>query len=193
MSNTIKVLRGQDVQDYIEELAALRVEIFRDFPYLYEGTMAYEARYLQTLARSDNSRVVLALDGRRAVGASTALPLIEADADFQKPYSKPDEYFYFGESVLKAEYRGRGLGHVFFDEREKAAREGGYGKTCFCAVVRPPDHPLRPEGYRPLDGFWKKRGYKKMEGRTCTYSWTDIGEDKETEKLMQFWERSLNI
>ena len=130
MSNNIKVLKGRHVQDYIEELAALRVEIFRDFPYLYEGTMDYEAKYLQTLAQSDNSRVVLALDGKRVVGASTALPLTEADADFQKPYSKPDEYFYFGESVLKAAYRGRGLGHVFFDEREKAAREGGYQKTC---------------------------------------------------------------
>ena len=39
---------GRQVQPYIQELARLRIEIFRDFPYLYEGDLDYEAQYLQT-------------------------------------------------------------------------------------------------------------------------------------------------
>ena len=41
---------------------------------------------------------------------------------------------------------------------------GGFTHCAFCAVVRPPDHPLRPAGYVPLDAFWTARGYAKVEG-----------------------------
>lgn len=187
----IRAVKGPEIQEYILRLADLRVEVFRAFPYLYQGTMEYEVKYLNTLAHSPNSLVVLALHHGEVVGASTALPLMEADSDFQRPYLDPGEYFYFGESVLRSAHRGQGLGHAFFDRREQAAREQSYSKTCFCAVVRPDNHPLKPSDYRPLDDFWKKRDYRPVEGRTCTYSWTDLSESEESSKLMQFWEREL--
>ncbi len=180
------------MEEYIQRLAELRVEVFRAYPYLYHGTMDYEVHYLSRLAQSPRSRVVIALHRNETVGASTALPLSEADRDFQKPYPNPEAYFYFGESVLRESHRGRGLGHAFFDGREQAARALGFSKTCFCAVVRPSDHPLKPLDYRPLDDFWKKRGYRPVEGRTCSYSWTDVNESEETSKVMQFWERDLD-
>ena len=54
--------------------------------------------------------------------------------------------FYCGESVLLPDYRGRGVGHRFFDLREAQARKIGRRWCCFCAVIRPDDHPLRPPG-----------------------------------------------
>jgi hypothetical protein len=36
-----------------------------------------------------------------------------------------DHIFYFGESVLLPQFRGMGIGHHFFDEREAAARAAG--------------------------------------------------------------------
>jgi GNAT superfamily N-acetyltransferase len=94
--------------------------------------------------------------------------------------------------VLLKGYRGRGIGHGFFDEREKHARSfGTYSHASFCSVVRPANHPLRPADYVPLDAFWRKRGFEKMEGMVGSFAWLDIGETRKTEKPMQFWIKAL--
>jgi hypothetical protein len=57
---------------------------------------------------------------------------------------------------------------------------------------RPPgDHPARPEGYRPLDRFWRARGYAPLDGVVAHFGWRDIGEVEETQKPLQFWMRNL--
>ncbi len=91
--------------------------------------------------------------------------------------------FYCGELVLDPAYRGHGLGHRFFDLREAHARAlGGFHSITFCAVVRPPDHPLRPAEYRPLDAFWRKRGYAPVDGLIASFSWKDIDQAGATNK-----------
>lgn len=56
---------------------------------------------------------MLALEFNRLVGAATALPLLEADEEFQAPFrqlgAELGSVFYFGESVLLQPYRGEGL------------------------------------------------------------------------------------
>src|SRR5690625_3466848 len=134
-----------------------------------------------------------ALPGRDVVGVSTGVPLLDGDADFRTPFeqSKYDlaDVFSFGESVLEKAYRGMGAGHRFFDEREAFAERLGYGVTTFCAVVRPDDHPHRPIGYRPLDDFWRKRGYVRQPQMVARYGWKEIGQEEETDQEMVFWVR----
>lgn len=188
---------GAGFSAVFDELAALRIAVFRDFPYLYEGAVAYEKAYLQTYADSSRSFLFAVYDGPRMVGATTCIPLTDETQDVQQPFQEAgyalDQVFYFGESILLPEYRGLGLGHRFFDEREAhAAQFGDYVWTCFCAVVRPDDHPLRPEGYRPLDAFWENRGYKKEPRLQSRFSWPDLGEAVSTEKTMVYWLRPLS-
>ncbi len=137
--------------------------------------------------------VVLARDGQDVVGASTAVPLIHETPEVRAPF-KPSEFdvsdvLYLGESVLRPEYRGRGLGHAFFDEREAHARRLGLGVTAFCAVQRPEDHPARPTDYRPLNAFWAARGYVERPDLQTTMTWQDVGETAQTSKPMRFWLR----
>ena len=86
MSREIRPVTGFAVEPWLDELAELRIEVFRDFPYLYEGNREYERRYLDRYAQSDRSVFVLALEFNRLVGAATALPLLEADEEFQAPF-----------------------------------------------------------------------------------------------------------
>lgn len=186
---------GTGLAACIPDLAALRIEIFREFPYLYDGNMVYEENYLQTYARCEQAVVVVAFDGDRVIGASTGIPMAFEEESFQRPFAAagidPATVFYCAESVLKAEYRGRGLGLRFFEEREDHARGlGGFDWFAFCAVRRPADHPLRPSHYEPLDAFWTKRGYAKREGLVAEYRWKDIDADTETSKTMEFWVKS---
>lgn len=188
----IKIVHGEAVTPHIPDLARLRIAVFRAFPYLYEGSEDYEASYLSTYAQSPESLFVLAVDGGRIVGASTGVPMADETEAFKAPFVAqgfdPERIFYFGESVLLADYRGRGLGVRFFEEREAYARRLGRFDWCaFCAVERPADHPLRPTDYVPLDDFWKKRGYAHHPELRTTFSWRDVGEEADTEKPMSFW------
>lgn len=184
-----------DLPALINEVARLRITVFRDWPYLYDGDLEYEERYLRPYLESDDAIVVGAWDGERLVGASTGAPMEDHAEEFAAPFAAKgidlSTVFYCAESVVLPEFRGRGVGGRFFDEREAQARRLGRTFVCFCAVIRPADHPQRPVDYAPLDGFWRARGYAPMEGVTATYDWRDTGDAIETAKPMQFWGRAL--
>lgn len=191
----IETRSGDTLRPLLPDLARLRIEVFRAFPYLYEGTIEYEEGYIGKFLEAPDHVAVCAFNGDRLVGASTASPLIHQYDEFSAPFTKsgydPAEIFYFGESVLLPDYRGKGIGHAFFDGRETHAANLGYDKTTFCAVIRPDDHPLRPADYHPLDAFWHKRNYRPLDGLIAHFSWQDVGKAEETGKPMQFWGRSF--
>jgi GNAT superfamily N-acetyltransferase len=191
----IEALTGARLKAHLPDVARLRIEVFRDFPYLYDGNLEYEARYIASFAASSNALVVAAFDGDAVVGASTAAPMATQMAEVTEPFRMRGEdlsrYFYFGESVLGSAYRGTGIGVRFFGERENHARACGASIAAFCAVVRPVDHPGRPKEYVPLDAFWQRRGFAQAPGLQCQLSWKEIGADDESRKVMQFWTKRL--
>lgn len=192
----LQYVTGSQFATVFDDLAALRITVFRDFPYLYDGSIDYEKAYLETYARSERSLGVLIYDEGRLVGATTCLPLTDETDEVQAPFRAAgydlDTVFYFGESLLLPAYRGQGWGNRFFDEREAHARSfGTYTLACFCAVKRPVDHPLRPANYRPLDLFWSGHGYQKAPELTTSFSWPDLGKTESTPKPMVFWTKPL--
>lgn len=191
----VRPLTGRALQTVTEDLARLRIDVFRDWPYLYDGDLDYERSYVQHYADSPEAIIVGAFDGDWLVGAATATPLRDHASEFGDGLTNSkismDRTFYCGESVLLPRYRGQGLGHVFFDQREEHARAKGYGFMCFCAVLRPPDHPLRPDDYHPLDPFWERRGYARVQGAVAQFAWKDVDKVRETAKSLQFWMRPL--
>lgn len=195
---TIRIERrtGADTAEILDRVAALRIEVFREYPYLYEGDLSYEQVYLRALAAAERAVIVCAIEGGEVVGAATGAPLVTQVEEFRAPLEsaglRAEEVFYFGESVLLAPWRGRGIGHAFFDEREGHAREiDGIRHCSFCGVVRPEDHPARPADHRPLDGFWRGRGYTPLPGAIGSFSWKELGDSAETPHPMQFWLRTL--
>lgn len=192
---TVEPLTGAALEDALPALAALRIAVFRQFPYLYDGDLEYERKYLSSYAAADGAVVVGAFDGGEMVGAATGAPMAGEKAAWVRPFRDAgvdlETVFYCGESVLDAAYRGRGLGHAFFDVREAAARARGLRISCFCAVMRPEDHPARPDDYRPLDPFWRKRGYEPMPGAVAEFEWREVGAPEETVHQLQYWWRRL--
>lgn len=195
MSIAVRPLTGPGLQAALGDLARLRIAVFAVFPYLYDGSIDYEREYLAEFTAAPDAVLVAAFDGERIVGAATAAPLLQQDDYIREPFVRqgidPAAVFYFGESVLLPEYRGQGIGHAFFDQREAAARGWGASHASFCAVIRPADHPARPAGYVPLDAFWSKRGYAPVPGLTGEFSWAEHGEAEESPKPMQYWMRAL--
>lgn len=195
--HVVECLYGAAIALELDALARLRIQVFREFPYLYEGTLAYEQRYMQDYEKSPRSTLVVARSGTRVVGVATALPLLDhRDAAqlavaFAAAGIAPEQVYYFGESVLEPAERGRGIGHAFFDAREASARRHGFPIAAFCAVERPEDHPARPAGYLPHHAFWAKRGFVRRPDLTTLFSWRDVGDDDESEKPMVCWLKEL--
>jgi GNAT superfamily N-acetyltransferase len=187
---------GHKIATVFDDLAQLRITVFKDFPYLYQGSIDYEKEYLKTYTLAERSMLFAVYSDGRMVGATTCIPLIDETAEVQAPFQQAKfdlaTVFYFGESILIPEFRGQGLGNRFFDVRENHAHSfGSFKTTCFCSVVRPEDHPQKPVNYRPLDDFWIKRGYKKEPTLQSQFNWLDIGDSFSTRKQMVYWMRSF--
>jgi GNAT superfamily N-acetyltransferase len=196
MTVEIRSLSGIDATPFFDDLARLRITVFRAFPYLYNGSLAYERKYLETYAKAQGAVFVLALSGGVVVGVSTGIPMMAETDEVKAPFVEagydPSRIFYFGESVLLPDYRGHGTGVRFFEEREAHAnRFGGFEWCTFCAVERPTDHSRRPVDYVPLDSFWKKRGYTHHPELRTSFFWQDLDEDTESPKPLSFWMKRI--
>ncbi len=195
MTVEVRALTGPALEAALDDLAWLRIAVFRDWPYLYDGSLDYERAYMQTYRDSPGALLVAAFDGDRIVGASTSTPMEDHAAEFAAPMKGTgiplDRILYGAESVLLPAYRGQGLGHRFFDLRETHARALGRSHVAFCSVLRPASHPMRPAQYRSNDAFWQGRGYATLPGVLAEFSWRDVGDAAETTKSLQFWMRAL--
>jgi GNAT superfamily N-acetyltransferase len=191
----LETMTGAALLPVLEDCARLRIVVFRDWPYLYEGDEAYERRYLRAYAESPGAAVVVAFDGAVPVGISTCQPMAEATAAVRAPFlaagRDPADYCYFGESVLLPAYRGRGAGVGFFAAREAHARALGLAYATFCAVLRDAGDPRRPPDHVPLDDFWRKRGYVPHPELVCRFDWQEIGAEGETPHELSFWIKPL--
>ncbi|MCC7427633.1 MAG: GNAT family N-acetyltransferase [Alphaproteobacteria bacterium] len=197
----LETATGAALLRHLPAVARLRITVFREFPYLYDGAATYEERYLRRYAEAPGAAIVLALAagaaGENVIGAATCLPMAQETATIREPFAArgldPARFFYFGESVLERAWRGKGLGVAFFAAREAHARSfPGIDYAAFCAVIRPSDHPARPAGHVPLDAFWRRRGYTPYPELRCRMRWREVGAGQETEKELSFWLKSLS-
>ncbi len=188
--------RGKEISGVADDLAGLRISVFRDYPYLYDGDPAYEKEYLKTYINSETSFLFAVFEGEKMVGATTCILLEDETADVREPFRQKGMdtrlVFYFGESILLKDYRGLGLGNRFFEEREAhAALFPAVERVCFCAVKRPENHLLRPADYQPLDSFWTRRGYVKSAGMVSYFEWKDLDEEEASAKPMEYWFKTI--
>ncbi len=191
----IRRVVGAEIAPYLGDLASLRIELFAEYPYLYDGDRAYEETYLRSYVEAEQSVALLALDDGRVVGASTGAPLADEPDETRAPFVARGEdlarVFYCGESLVRPAFRGRGLYRRFLSGRETFARERGFAYCAFCAVDRPPDHPAKPHDYVPLDAVWTAFGYERRPELVASYAWRDLGGARETKKPMVFWTKAL--
>lgn len=186
----IMTVSGKDVHRYLDDVAYLRIQIFREFPYLYDGNMDYEKEYLNVYSQSQESLMVLAFHDQKIIGVSTAVPLKDEMVEIQAPFAANhlpiNDYFYLGESVLLEPFRGQGIYKYFFSLREEAARMGGYRYATFLAVDRPLDHPLKPLDYQPMDPVWKYFGYELQPHLKTLLAYQQIDSSEPVSNEMMF-------
>lgn len=196
MNVIFKKATGSDIKNYVEDLGRLRITVFAEWPYMYDGDLEYEKKYLNTYIQSRKSFIFMVYDSNHLIGATTAIALSDETQEFQKPFLNKQipisEVMYFGESILLKEYRGHGFGKRFMEERLNFASSISHIKyAAFCAVQRDPKDPRKPDDAKPLDPFWLSLGFAPQNDMLAEYEWKDIGDQKSTQKKLKFWLKKL--
>lgn len=189
---TILELEGAQVLNYLDPLAGLRLSIFREYPYLYDGRLEEERRYLSGYA--GKGQVLLALDAERVVGAITGMPLTEESEAFVAPFRAAglaaEQFYYIGELLLLPAYRRLGWGSRLLAGLEQlVANERRFSAYCLATVARPSDHPLRPAGFVPIDLFCRRHGYALINGVTAQVAWQEL-DGQVSLHTLEFWRKA---
>ena len=192
---TTQLLTGAAVAAGLDDMATLRLDIFREYPYLYEGRRDDELVYLETYATAPDACVILAHDGATVIGAATGMPLSHEDQQMQDALSGTalplDEIYYIGELLFRPAYRNCGLGGKLLGQLESRIRSLGRYRTLTCATVeRPDNHPLQPPGYLPITRFLAHTGFARLPGVSTNFTWRETDGIKR-DHPMQFWIKPL--
>ena len=193
----VRCFTGSGLKPYIHSIAKLRMEVFKEYPFFEEPDLEKELRFLKKIVLCKEAISVLIFDNTTLVGVSMGYPFNIEEPSLQRPWKERhadiDSYFDFAPSALLKQYRGRGIGHHFFDAREAhVAQYKKYKHICFSALDCPEPDPLRPADFIPLIDFWRKRGYIHHPEIKGSLSWKKIGEPHASEKVMSFWVKDLH-
>jgi GNAT superfamily N-acetyltransferase len=174
---TIKVLTQEKMEPLLPFIATLRINIFKEYPYLYDGDFKEEMDDLEHCAQLPNNALAIAYYKDIPVGFLYGIPLIEFASHFENPVIDlfknknldPTTCYYFGDIIILPEHRGNHLSKELFDTLEAYAQKQGYNSASF--ITESHDiHPLKPTNYKSLDPLWTSLKYKKI-GLTSYSSW----------------------
>jgi len=190
----MRIIRGQEIENHIDQLGRFRIEIFREYPYLYDGDLDYERAYLNRYSRDTESFLLVIHDRLGFVGICTGMPLSGEDPDFRNAFvgESINEIYYIGEVMLRKDARGKKMGSKLFSTALSLIDSKKYKRVSLCTVDRGSNHPQCPESYCSPDYLWKKYGFEKSAHLVAFLSWKDIGQTTETKKTMNIWFKELS-
>jgi len=196
-----KTYQGKEIEAFIDKIGQIRLDAFKEFPYLYKGDLDYERAYLSEYTKHEKSLLILVYSFNEIVGFITGAAIdsklsITEDAFklFKSKGLSPSSFYYIGEIIVLKEYRSFDLSSKLLKEVEDFALAQGYSSTCFLTVVREDDHPLKPKDYKDTAKLWEFHKYKRMNLYT-KYKWTTIINSTDAiyqENRLEYWCKSLN-
>lgn len=191
----IRVFDGQSARAYFDDIARIRLTLFKEYPYLYEGTVAREAENFEPYFMSQRVTILLVFDNDQVVGFINSIPLEEEDAGTKAPFIEQglpiEKYVYIGEVMLYPHYRGLGIAKTSLAFLEQKARTEGFEYTTFITVERPEDHPCKTHGYQPLDAMWQHLGYARIPNAYAYYTWSQVDTQTPTNNVLAVWSKKL--
>lgn len=198
MDESIQIVEFSDEktsQFVLTNISRLRIEIFSEYPYLYDGDEESEREYLEKFYEMKDSLAIGAFDKENSIGGATAYPLVYESENLTQSFLDHGralkDYFCIGEILLKKEYRNQGLGSRMCSKIEAFARNKGFPNICFFEIDRGPEDPKRPLDYQKLDPYWERQGYRKHTELVGFIPYKELGDSFESPKKMIFWIKKL--
>lgn len=193
---------GEDILDKVRDIALFRIKYFKDYPYLYEGSLEYEEEYLCEYSKDQKSLVITIHNKeKKIVGVSTSIPLISsakivttAKDLFLSSGLNPSNFFYYGEIILDYSIRQKGLSRKIYNLQDMHAHRLGYRSIAIATVIRDGEDSLGQRSRIFADPLWTALGFKKTD-ILFSYNWPTIfpdGSIQNTDNKMVYWVKHLS-
>lgn len=179
----IETLKGKEIAAKIEPVTQYINRLYREPPFLYAGNDQEYKAYLLEFSNDSEASLNLVLDNQKIVGVALGIPLSHSRDLYKHPFKDVKGIYYIGEFGLNMPYRGKGLEESLLRKLELDARNKGYHTLAIWELDKSPSakSPLLPFN------FFEKEGYLQHPELTFDISWTNIGEEKESEHKAIYW------
>jgi len=195
----ITIVHGEAITELIPFIAQQRLAIFKEYPYLYQGSLEGEYTYLTWFASLPHSAVAVAYDGENIVAFLTGTSFADFAHHFQGSLElfenaglDPAIYYYLSEAIVLPEYRNKSVCRYLTHALEQHARARGFSAGCLTCEQHE-HHPLKPAGYKELGPLFAKLGYHKTE-LTVFFTWDTIQSDgsiKAASHPLTYWVKNF--
>lgn len=146
-SIAIETLKGKQLVSHLSELAKLRLTVFREYPYLYEGNLDFERHYLSLFANSEDAFLAIAKEGNKVIAAISGFPLDCAQKEIRNAFThypmSTKEIFALCEIVVLKEYRSQKIGTLLYREFENQLSSSRYKKIVLWQVIKSQNDPKK--------------------------------------------------
>jgi GNAT superfamily N-acetyltransferase len=195
MNISERLLQGSQMQEYLEQIAQFRLTISKEYLYLYDGRLKDELLYLQHYANHAEAIAIIVSCGNQLAGAVTAIPLQFESEELTSPFAVTSypvkRVMYVGELLFYPDYRNKGLGtRLLLRIEQHPLSRNNYEYLTSATVMRPEDHPCRPESYVLIDRFLQRNRFDKLPGVASHFTWKEIDGTRRNHE-MQFWIKVL--
>jgi len=196
----IQTIIGNNISSYIDSIAEFRINVFKEFPYLYQGNVEGERKYLVNYANDPQATLIVAKVNSKLVGIATGIPLNaslhlldDIRIELSKKSFDPKKFYYCGEMIILEDYRNQGLGAKLYEQQKSQIQCWGFTYFCALTVKRSTTHPLKPKNYIDIKNFLDKIGYKKF-GFELPCHWPTIlssGKVKNIKNKLILWTKEI--
>lgn len=202
MKNVIEIEMklGKEIAPFVDDVGKIRLDLFKEYPYLYAGDLAGERKYLSLYTLDPHSILAIAKVNEQFAGISIGTPLLgkanlfpDAKQLFESIQLKAAECYYYGDVLILKPYRGLSIVTKFFHKQDVLIKSWGYKYACSMTVIREEDHPLKPKNYQSDDAIGKHFGYTKTAIK-IKVNWPTMQPDysvKNMDNELVFWVKKL--
>lgn len=167
MSIRIEVYKEQETKPYLRLLSQMRLNEYKEFPYLYVGDMEEDFANTNYFTFAEGI-LVIAFQGEMVAGMYSGMPM-RTPSSFLRDCSLRlaaqgvdiSKCFYASDLIVNPPFKKQGIGVQLLKRFFQEVKEMGYNTMMGVTALRPPDHPLRPKNYFDSDLIWEKYGYQK--------------------------------
>ena len=192
------VLKGLEIEKYLDDVIKLRIAVFREYPYLYDGNIEYEKEYFKDFIKDQTARVILVKDSGKVVAVATSIALSNAHLcdDTHKPFVGKgydvDRFYYYGEIMIDKAYRNKGISKQIYRLRQKEAVSLGFDMLCFATIIKDTDNV--PVDYFDPSQMWRSMGFVEHLDMQVECEWPKIqndGSTKDQTSKLNFWIKKI--
>lgn len=196
----IDIYVGRDAQIYQDSLALARIESFKQYPYLYSGTLERSQKYAARYAACEQGMIAVAMIQNKVACISTGIPLSHDSNlvttirnECVQKQLEANQYYYLGETIVMPEFQSQSVLEKIVLKQCEQIKAWGFEFACMLNVLREDNHPLKPVDYQCEQFIWQSIGFSKTD-IVIKSSWPTIqknGEIEKQENLLGLWVKDL--